>query len=42
MVKRDMARMLQRGGARRRRSEEHCEIDVAEKHRLLEADRRAS
>ena len=34
--------MLQRGGARRRRSQEHCAIDRAEKHGLLKADHRAS
>ena len=35
-------RMTQRGAARRRGSKEHCAINVAEEHGLLEAEYRAN
>ena len=41
MVKREIASMLQRGGTRRRGSEEHRATDLAEEHGFSEADHRA-
>ena len=42
MVKREIARMLERDGARRRGSEDHCATDGEEEHGLSETDHRAS
>ena len=42
MVKREIARMVQRSGARRRGSEEHCAVDLAKEHGLSEANRSTS